>query len=76
MNLVSSLTDEDLKSKFLSISEEFKVKEENFKSSNQDNVNEEDYLDKSDQFRKDFLDNKGDKVYNPRIPSGPPRLID
>ena len=26
--------------------------------------------------KKDFLDNKGDKVYNPRIPSGPPRLID
>ena len=26
--------------------------------------------------KKDFLDNKGDKVYDPRIPSGPPRLID
>ena len=26
--------------------------------------------------KKDFIDNKGDKVYDPRIPSGPPRLID
>jgi len=26
--------------------------------------------------KKDFLDNKGYKVYDPRIPSGPPRLID
>jgi hypothetical protein len=26
--------------------------------------------------KKDFLDNKGDKVYNPRIPVGPPKLID
>ena len=26
--------------------------------------------------KKDFLEKKGDKVYEPRIPSGPLRLID
>ena len=26
--------------------------------------------------KKDFLEKKGDKVYDPRIPVGPPKLID
>ena len=27
-------------------------------------------------FQKEFIERKGDKVYDPRIPPGPPKLID
>ena len=29
-----------------------------------------------DEVKKEFIERKGDKVYDPRIPPGPPKLID
>ena len=55
---LSELTDDELKLKFSSIAEEFAVEEKNLKNLNKDNSNDEDYFDKLDQFREDFLDDK------------------
>lgn len=60
---LSSLTDDQLKVKFSSISENFKNSEEDFKDSNKDNSDDEDYFKKLDQFQKDFLDSKMIEVF-------------
>ena len=32
--------------------------------------------DKIDDVKKEYLERKGDRIYKPRIPPGPPKLID
>ena len=60
---LSNLTDEELKLKFSSISDEFKVAEDNFKKSIADNSNDEDYFNRLDKFQQDFLDEKLIEVF-------------
>jgi len=60
---LSTLTDDQLKLKFSSMSKEFKNLEEDFKNLNKENSNDEDYFKKLDQFQKDFLDSKMIEVF-------------